>query len=38
VDNTGDKYEGEFRNGKANGQGKFTFSNGDIYEGGFKGK
>lgn len=32
----GAMYEGEWRNGKANGQGKFSHTNGDIYDGEFK--
>ena len=27
------KYEGQFLNGKFNGRGRFTFPDGDIYEG-----
>ena len=27
------KYEGEFKNDKANGKGKFTNAKGDIYDG-----
>ncbi len=30
------KYIGSFENGKFNGQGKLTYSNGDTYEGEFK--
>ena len=30
---TGDKYVGEFRNGKRNGQGTYTFATGDKYVG-----
>ena len=32
----GGSYEGEVKKGKANGVGKFTFSDGSIYEGKFK--
>jgi len=32
----GDKYEGEFKDGKKHGQGIFTYSDGDMYEGKFK--
>ena len=31
-----DKYEGEFKDNKPNGQGALTFANGDKYEGEFK--
>ena len=31
----GDVYEGEFRDGKAAGNGKFTYANGDVYDGEF---
>ena len=31
----GDKYEGEWKDEKKDGKGKFCYSNGDIYEGGF---
>ena len=33
---TKDKYEGEFKNGKHHGQGKYTNYFGIVYEGGFK--
>ena len=33
---SGDKYSGEFRGGKKNGQGTYTYVMGDIYEGEFK--
>ena len=33
---TKDKYEGEFKNGKHHGQGKYTNYYGIVYEGGFK--
>jgi hypothetical protein len=29
----GDRYDGEFMNGRRCGRGKYTFSNGDVYEG-----
>lgn len=29
-------YEGEFQNNMKHGFGKYTFSNGDIYEGNFR--
>ena len=29
----GGKYEGEFKDDKVNGRGRFTDANGDIYEG-----
>ncbi len=29
-------YEGEFKENNLNGQGKITYSSGDIYEGEFK--
>ena len=29
------QYEGEFKEGKRNGQGKLQFSNGNVYEGQF---
>ena len=32
----GDKYEGEFKNDKAEGQGTFTYSSGKKYTGKFK--
>jgi len=32
---SGNKYEGEFINGKRTGYGTFTFANGDIYTGNF---
>jgi hypothetical protein len=32
----GDFYEGQFKNGKKNGQGKMTHANGSAYEGQFK--
>ena len=32
----GDKYVGEFKNGKRNGQGTLTSVNGSIYEGEYK--
>lgn len=32
----GIKYEGEFKMGQRNGQGKYTWPDGGIYEGGFK--
>jgi len=28
-----DVYEGEYRDGQAMGNGKFTYANGDVYEG-----
>jgi hypothetical protein len=31
----GGVYEGETRNGKPHGKGKYTYANGDIYEGDF---
>lgn len=34
--NTSGKYEGEYLNGFYHGEGKMSFSNGDIYEGQFK--
>ena len=34
--NTGDKYVGEFKDGKGHGQGTYTYANGDIYVGEFK--
>ena len=34
--NTKDKYEGEFKNGKAEGKGALYYNNGDMYEGEFK--
>lgn len=33
---TKEKYEGDFKNGKAEGKGIFYYNNGDIYEGEFK--
>jgi hypothetical protein len=30
---TGDKYEGEWAQGKKNGSGLYIFANGDVYEG-----
>ena len=33
----GDKYEGEHKDGKRNGQGTYTYSNGEIYVGKWKG-
>ncbi len=30
---TGDLYEGSWKNGKKHGFGKYTFANGDYYEG-----
>ncbi len=32
----GAKYEGEWRNNKANGKGKFWHADGDVYEGEWK--
>src|SRR5271163_1867797 len=32
---TGDEYEGVYRNGKFNGEGKLTKSDGSVYEGTF---
>jgi hypothetical protein len=32
---TGDTYEGEWRNGKKHGTGRYTFANEDFYEGEF---
>lgn len=32
----GARYEGEFRNNKANGLGRFFHNNGDVYEGEFR--
>jgi len=29
----GSKYEGMWKNGKANGRGRMTHANGDVYEG-----
>lgn len=29
----GDKYDGNWKDGKKNGQGKMNFANGDEYEG-----
>jgi hypothetical protein len=29
-------YEGQFENGRKNGRGRFTFPNGEIYEGEWK--
>ena len=29
----GERYEGEFANGKFEGKGKYYYSNGDIYDG-----
>jgi hypothetical protein len=34
--NTGEIYEGEYKNGIRNGKGKYTFLNGDIYDGDYK--
>lgn len=34
--NTGDVYEGNFRNDKYNGQGKYTWEDGSVFEGTFK--
>ncbi|MGC9375584.1 MAG: hypothetical protein ACP5DQ_11160 [Bacteroidales bacterium] len=31
-----DKYEGKFKNGLPHGSGKYTWSNGDNYDGQFK--
>ena len=36
VFDNGEKYIGEFKNGKRHGQGKHTYANGDIYVGEFK--
>ncbi len=33
---TGDKYEGEFKDGLINGQGTYTFADGTIQKGIFK--
>jgi hypothetical protein len=32
----GDKYVGEYKDGKYSGQGTYTFANGDVYVGEFK--
>ena len=32
----GDKYEGQWKDGQANGLGTCVYANGDIYEGQFK--
>ena len=34
--NDGDRYEGEWRNGKKEGKGIYYYNNGDRYEGEFK--
>ena len=34
----GEKYEGEWKNGKRTGQGTYTWSNGDKYVGEYKGE
>ena len=33
---SGDKFEGQFKDGKKHGQGTYTFANGDVYKGQFK--
>lgn len=33
---TGDEYDGDWLEGEIEGEGKFTFSNGDVYAGEFK--
>ena len=32
----GDRYEGEYKDDKKNGKGKFIYNNGDRYEGEYK--
>ena len=34
--NSGDKYDGEFKDYSKNGKGIFYFNNGDKYDGGYK--
>ena len=33
---SGDVYEGDFKDGKQHGKGKYTLASGDVYEGDFK--
>ena len=32
---SGDQYDGQFKNNKFHGKGKYTWNTGDVYEGGF---